>query len=425
MLNPQNALSRRVRQLGMLDIAGGGQVVVQGDYAYVGHMKPPYGTSIVDVSDRSNPRLVGEIRLDGDASHTHKVRVVGDLMYVNVEQNDRHFRKKSALIADAEAALSKALGRAPSDKETAERIGVTAEDIPVLRRVLKQGYSDGGFRVYDVSDKSKPWLIAHHKTHGIGVHRFHADERYAYISTEMEGFVGNILVIYDMQDPARPQEVSRWWMPGQHVAAGERPTWRGTSQRLHHAMRCGDELWASVWEAGFRVLDVSDIRQPRTLGAYNYHPAIPEPTHTVMPFENLIGGRRIAAAIDEEHTHIPGRLHAFLWIFDVTDLADMQPLSIFTVSELATPYASEGRFGAHQYREKLDGTLIYATWFSGGLRIVDVKNPMLPEEVGFFIPEPLGNNRSPQSNDVTLGDDGIIYLIDRNRGLHVLEFEGA
>ncbi len=423
MATSQKALSRRVRQLGMLDIAGGGQVVVQGDYAYVGHMKPPHGTSIIDISDRKHPRLVSEIRLDGDASHTHKVRVVGDLMYVNVEQNDRHFRKKSALIADAEAALTKSLGRGPSDSEIAERIGVAADDIPVLRRVLKEGYSDGGFRVYDVSDKSKPRLIGHHKTHGIGVHRFHADARYAYISTEMEGFVGNILVVYDMQDPARPQEVSRWWMPGQHVAAGERPTWRGTSQRLHHAMRCGDELWASVWDAGFRVLDASDIRKPRTIGAYNYHPAVPEPTHTVMPFENLIGGRRIAAAIDEEHTHIPGRLHAFLWIFDVTDLSSIQPLSIFTVSELDTPFR-EGRFGAHQYREKLDSTLIYATWFSGGLRIIDAKDPTLPQEVGFFIPEPLGNNRSPQSNDVTLGDDGVIYVIDRNRGLHVLEFEG-
>ncbi|MEA2952896.1 MAG: hypothetical protein QOJ96_2416, partial [Alphaproteobacteria bacterium] len=268
MLRPRNALSHRVTQLGMLDIAGGGQIVVQGDYAFIGHMKPPHGTSIIDVSDRKNPRLVAAIKLDGDASHTHKVRVVGDLMYVNVEQNDRHFRRKSALIADAEAALAKTLGRPPADQEIAERIGVTAEDIPVLRRVLREGYSDGGFRVYDVSDKSKPRLITHHKTCGIGVHRFHADERYAYISTEMDGFVGNILVIYDMRDPARPEEISRWWIPGQHVAGGEKPTWRGTSQRLHHAMRCGSELWASVWDAGFRVIDATDIRNPRTVGAY-------------------------------------------------------------------------------------------------------------------------------------------------------------
>jgi hypothetical protein len=419
----QSALSHRVRQLGLLDIAGGGQVVVQGDYVYIGHMKPPHGTSIVDVSDRKNPRLVSQIRLDSDASHTHKVRVNGDVMIVNVEQNDRHFRRKSAQIADAETALAASLGRPPVDKEIAERIGVTAEDIPALRRVLREGYSDGGFRIYDVSDKSKPRLITHHKTGGIGVHRFHADARYAYISTEMEGFVGNILVTYDMKDPARPEEVSRWWMTGQHVAGGEKPTWRGTTHRLHHALRCGNELWASVWEAGFRVIDASDIRQPRTVGSYNYHPVIPEPTHTVMPFENLIGRRRIAAAIDEEHTHIRGRLHAFLWIFDVTDLADIKPLSIFTVSELDSPFAAEGRFGAHQYREKLDDTLIYATWFSGGLRIVDVKNPMLPEEVGFFIPEPLGEQRSPQSNDVAMGDDGILYLLDRDRGLHILEFD--
>jgi hypothetical protein len=423
MLKPQTALSKRVRQLGVLDIVGGGQVVVQGDYVYIGHMKPPYGTSIVDVSDRGNPRLVTQIKLDSDASHTHKVRVNGDVMIVNVEQNDRHFRIKAGKIADAEAALAASLGRPPADKEIAARIGVTAEDVPELRRVLKEGYSEGGFQVYDVSNKSKPRLITHHKTGGIGVHRFHADARYAYISTEMDGFVGNILVVYDMKDPARPEEVSRWWMPGQHVAGGEKPTWRGTTHRLHHALRVGNELWASVWEAGFRVIDASDIRKPRTVGAYDYHPAIPEPTHTVMPFENLIGGRRIAAAIDEEHTHIHGRLHAFLWIFDVTDLAQIKPLSIFNVSELDSPFATEGRFGAHQYREKLDDTLVYATWFSGGLRIVDVKNPMLPEEVGFFIPEPLGGQRSPQSNDVTVGDDGIIYLLDRNRGLHVLELE--
>ena len=38
-------------------------------------------------------------------------------------------------------------------------------------------------------------------TFGKGVHRFDLDESYAYISTEMEGFVGNILVIYDIRHP--------------------------------------------------------------------------------------------------------------------------------------------------------------------------------------------------------------------------------
>ena len=48
-------------------------------------------------------------------------------------------------------------------------------------------------------------------TAGKGVHRYDMDENYVYVSTEMEGFLGAMLVIYDIRNPARPVEVSRWW----------------------------------------------------------------------------------------------------------------------------------------------------------------------------------------------------------------------
>jgi len=416
--------SYRVQRIGHLDIPGGGQIVVSDSHAFVGHMKPPYGTSIIDVSDKKNPRLVSQIKLETNASHTHKVRVVGDLMYTNVEQDQRHFKRKAERIGTAEAAIA-AEGRPPTDAEVAARLGVAVTDMPALRQALKKGYDEGGFKVYDVSDKASPRAVAYQKTHGFGVHRFDADERYAYMSTEMEGYIGNILVVYDMAEPSRPTEVSRWWMPGQHLAGGEVPTWNGYSHRLHHAMRVGDELWAAVWYAGIRVLDASDITDLKVLGAYNYHPPIPEPTHTIMPFEQPIGGRRYAAAIDEEHQHRHGRLHGFLWIFDVTDLSDMKPVSIFDVSEMDSPWSRTPgtRFGAHQYHERLDSTLVYATWFAGGLRIVDVKNPAEPEEVGHFIPDPVGGAAAPASNDVYVDDRGLIYLLDRDRGLDILEFD--
>lgn len=426
MNRSQNRFAWRVRQLGLLDIPGGGQVVIDGDHVFIGHMKPPYGTTIVDVSDRKNPRVVAEMKLETEASHTHKVRVVGDLMITNVEQNDRHFKRWARGMAVAEKSLRAELGRNPTDQEVATRLGVATEDLPRLRQALSESYTEGGFKIWDISNRRKPRLIAHHRTHGVGVHRFDADQRYAYISTEMEGYRGNILVIYDLADPARPEEISRWWMPGQHVAGGEEPGWSGIKHRLHHAMRCGDELWAACWHAGIRVIDISDITNPVTVGSYNYHPWIPEPTHTVMPFERPLEGRRIAAAIDEEHDHIHGRLHGFLWFFDASDTSRLAPLSIFNLSELDSPFArAPGRFGAHQFHERLDSTLVYATWFSGGLRIIDARNPELPEEVGFFIPQPLGDESAPQSNDVAVGEDGTIYLIDRNRGLHILEFEGA
>jgi len=191
-------------------------------------------------------------------------------------------------------------------------------------------------------------------------------------------------------------------MPGQHVAAGEAPSWEGRAHRLHHALRFGDELWASTWQGGFRVIDVADITKPRTVASYNYHPPFPEPTHTVMPARDRIGGRRIAVAIDEEeafHSKADaearrGRPHAALWTFDVTELDNVLPLAMFEVSELDSPYSrSAGRFGAHQMHEKLDDTLVYAAWFGGGLRIVDIADPFRPREVGHYIPSQSADGR--------------------------------
>jgi len=79
------------------------------------------------------------------------------------------------------------------------------------------------------------------------------------------------------------------------------------------------------------------------------------------------------------------------------------------------------RFAAHQFAERTPATLVYATWFSGGLRIIDVADPLAPKEIGWFIPEPAGGRPAPQSNDVTLDDRGLIYLVDRNVGFDILE----
>ena len=418
-------LARNVRRIGHLDLPGGGQVVVDGNYAYVGHMKPPHGTSIVDVSDPTRPRVVAEIGLEGDDSHTHKVRVVGDLMFVNVEQNERHFRRKGDRLPALRADLKARYGREASDDELAAALGVDAGDIPVLEAARARGYDQGGFKIYDVGDKANPKLIHYEKTFGFGVHRFDVDQRHAYISTEVEGYLGNILVIYDMRDPARPEEVARWWMPGQHVAGGETPTWHGYRNRLHHAMREGDELWASVWHAGIRVLDAQDITKPRVIGEYDYHPPIPEPTHTVIPVRVPVQGKRIAIAVDEEHDHVYGQPHGFIWVFDVTDVADMKPLSTFQLSEMESPWSRSGaRFGAHQYQEHLDDTLVYSVWFAGGLRILDIADPYLPKEVGHFIPEPVNGQPAPQSNDVEVDRRGLIYVIDRLQGFDILEYQG-
>jgi hypothetical protein len=434
---PNGALARNVRRIGHLDLPGAGQVTVAGRYAYVGHIpnKENLGTSIVDIADPKNPHLLATVTLDDPTSHSHKVRVAGNLMAVNHERNPTPVGRRAEQLPAVRRELREVLGRDASRAELAQKLNVTEADLAAIEAAEKQPYRNGGFRIYDVSNPAAPRLIHHHLTGGIGVHRFDMDDRYAYMSTEMDGFVGNILVTYDLRDPKNPQEVSRWWMPGQHIAAGENPTWSGKRHRLHHALRFGDEMWASCWHGGFRIVDVADLQKPKTVASYNYHPPFPEPTHTVMPVPVKLGGQRIAVAIDEEDQAQSaneeearrGRPHAGMSVFDVSDYSAVKPLSLFEVSELDSPFARTpgARFGAHQFHERMAGTLVFAVWFSGGLRVVDLADSSSPREVGFFIPDPAGGRPAPQSNDVMLDQRGLIYVVDRHVGFDVLEFDGG
>jgi hypothetical protein len=137
--------------------------------------------------------------------------------------------------------------------------------------------------------------------------------------------------------------------------------------------------------------------------------------------------------VDEEHQHVDARdgerhgglPHAALWVFDVSDVSKLQPLSCFTIGELDSPWSrtAGGRYGAHQFQEHMEDTLVYCTWFSGGLRIVDIADPLKPREIGHFIPEPIGGHPAPMSNDVDTDSRGLVYLLDRFAGFDVLELD--
>ena len=376
--------SNNVRHLCRQEISGGGQIVIQGNHAFIGHQHGPEGTTILDISDPRNPRTVSVLMASHPWSHSHKVRVVGDLMVVNSEiepgKGERHV------------------------------------------------YADGGFRIYDIKDKTAPKLLSFTKTHARGVHRFDLDEKFAYISTEMDGFVGNILVIYDIGNPSKPVEVSRWWMPGQNAAAGEPPHPKGRDHSLHHAMRCGSEMYAGCWFSGISIIDVSDIAHPRTLCRHQHDPPHAEPTHTFLKVPFPVGGRSIAVSTEEERPKRGpdvGRPHAPLRTWDVTDPARPKILCTHQLDENAQPYHGDNvRFGTHQLREIVDrDCMLYVTWFAAGLRMIDISDPVNPREKGYIVPKPAEGRDVPWTNDVAKDERGLIFFTDKVCGLDVIEFD--
>ena len=64
--------SKNIKQIGRMDLPGGGLVAVENGYAYVGHMEPPHGTSIIDVRDPKHPKHVSQLEVP-EGIHSHKI----------------------------------------------------------------------------------------------------------------------------------------------------------------------------------------------------------------------------------------------------------------------------------------------------------------------------------------------------------------
>ena len=146
------ALAHKVRRLAHLDIPGAGQVTVAGRHAYIGHIpnKENLGTTIVDIADPCNPRVVATVTLDDPSSHSHKVRVVGDVMIVNHERNLTKIGRRAEQVPAARAALVAALGREPSASEMAAKLAISEADYREVEAARAKPYENGGFKVYDV-----------------------------------------------------------------------------------------------------------------------------------------------------------------------------------------------------------------------------------------------------------------------------------
>jgi hypothetical protein len=95
-------------------------------------------------------------------------------------------------------------------------------------------------------------------------------------------------------------------------------------------------------------------------------------------------------------------------------------------------YCTRGaRYGVHSseenFRNPLYGKLTVLAYFTGGVRVWDIREPQSPVEVAFYVPETT-NFRDPtgyMTNNVEVDNRGFIYATDRNgSGMDILELTG-
>lgn len=373
--------ARGLELVGHTDLGGRGdgmQVMRHGDVVFVGHMGDHgVGTSVVDVSDPRRPRVIRQIAAPANA-RSHKVQLAGDLLLVNHE------------IFPARS--------------------VAAET---------------GLAVYDVSRPADPRRIGFLPVPGLGVHRIWWTEgRWAYASARnMPGVHGGSLVTIDLADPERPRLHAQWHFPEQE-RAGEDPGTRAARwyPSCHHAIVSGDRAYAGWCDAGMAIFALAE-GTPSLLGRIDWteraggHPY----THTALP----LGERGLVVATDEAIDPDGGGARKDIHIVDVADPRAPREIATFPVPEGHRDTRGL-RFGPHNLHENRPGTyrsdtVVYATYFSAGLRVYDTSDPRSPREVASYVPVPPRGQACIQLNDLLVDEDRTIFVTDRHAGgLYVL-----
>jgi hypothetical protein len=407
--------SRNMRLIGHSDQAGrsdGQQIMVRNGYAYIGHVCSK-GFSVVDVRDPTRPKTVNYIQNPSNTWSLH-LQVHDDLLLL-VHGRDMFSQPEMADERNYYKPKSGTHGH---------------EEAPRARNW------SAGMAVFDISKPAEPRQIGFMPVDGVGLHRiWYVGGRWAYASAMIEGFSDYILVTIDMQDPAKPQIVGRYWLPGMNLAAGETANWPLERGRygLHHAV-VADDIAYCAWRDGCLVtVDVADKSNPKPIVHRNWSPPFGGGTHNCLPLPD----RDLLIVLDE--AVLDGMEDGFkpIWVFDNQVKSNPISIATFPLPNDRDYVAVGGHFGPHNIHENRPGsfqssTLIFATYQNAGVRVFDIRDQFRPHEVGAWVPSAPARMmdhrpsraRVIQSADVFVDKSGLIHCTDYNAGLFILEYCG-
>lgn len=378
-----------VRLVGHHDLDGHGdgmQLLKVGRYVYVAHLgTSPMALTIVDAWDPQDPKVVRQIPHPPN-THAHKVQIVGDLLIQN-------------------------------------------QELPYFGKREPNATNEAGIRIYNISKPTEPREIGYLRVPGKGVHRmWFTDGKYAHVASSMNGFKERLYLIADLSDPSNPRQAGLWWIPGTREGEGEQPGWApfpGEHFHVHGIIPHKDRAYVALVDAGMAILDISDVSSPRLISRLDWGPPYGGYTHTTLP----LPGRGLVVATDESTKNNCQEGDKRVWVVDIREERNPVTISSFPVPQ--GDFCKRGlRFGPHNVHENRPGSfqsenIFFVTYYNAGLRIVDLRNPHRPEEVGYFIAPPPEGQEACMFNDVFVDVDGLIYVTDRIRGgLYILEYTG-
>jgi hypothetical protein len=312
-------------------------------------------------------------------------------------------------------------------------------------------FADRGLMLWDVTRPESPVQIGYLKTACCtrGVHELEVQHRadlrrtFVYASVPTSRYPDPATLsgvrdvngdgdfrLFDITDPRSPAQVSEWAIQdagGPFEGYGCDPD----ANYGHSAEPSADGklVFIAHWDSGYVALDVTNPARPVFKGRTVYEANEDGDAHSSQYDE----GRKLLFSADEDFCKTSGagteKGFGYLRVWDYSKLGAPKQ-----IGEYKTPNSSDstdknaGDFTIHN--NFLVGTTLYTSWYSDGVRVIDVSNPRAPREVAFYVPAATTNPIKPSQRGVltnttqvwgvVVGENGLVYASDMNSGLWIL-----
>jgi hypothetical protein len=332
---------------------------------------------------------------------------------------------------------------------------------------LLRAVGSEGHEIWNVANPENPVLVTHIGEGLKDTHKnfWECDTGITYlVSGSPDWRTRRMTQVYDLADPAHPQKIRDFGLPGQEPGAtGTVPT------ELHGAISTGKDdnrVYFGYGTDKGGILQIVDrdklingpkeptpdnLRYPEIarlpMSAFNgAHTTFPMLHMPVKEFASDKDGksRDIVMIVDEAILNECAEPRQMVWFADVTTETRPMMISSYTVAEENGHFCERGgRFGSHSSNESMAPVfykkMAFIAFFNAGVRALDIRDPYHPKEVGYFIPaitdktdkrcvtidEKERCKVAIQTNNVETDDRGYIYIVDRaNTGMHILELTG-
>ena len=332
---------------------------------------------------------------------------------------------------------------------------------------LLRTLGNSAHEVWDVTVPAKPALVSTVARGLNGTHKnwWECDSGIAYLVSGVPGWrTSRMTQIYDLGNPAKPVFIRNFGLPGhQPGATGPVPT------ELHGPISTGpkgNRVYFGYGTSSYGILQIVDreklLRGPKEPTTENLlYPQVgrldlgPDAgAHTAFPVLGMQPDGDFNAKRDRSRDFVVVTSESLAsecreprqmaWIVDVSAESKPRTVAHWTVADAGTDFCSRGgRFGTHSSNESFTpiyyGRIMFFAHFNAGVRAVDIRDPLQPKEIGYYIPAANGNTDKRcvstaggerckgviQTNNVEVDERGYIYITDRaHTGMHILELTG-